>query len=562
MTIRHPLLATSVLTICSIGLVHCGSSTSNSSNGGPSKTSKPPPVQVTPSTDFTKPTVIPNRDSAVVSFGPVDTAKDYRMFAIKDGVTLSTDADGGEIVEGATIFCAGNEQHNLTKEESPKKPLRLIEVTGLTEPVEMVLEALDEPCPFPGLIGSMHQEINTEEGGIVPIYSEDEVRQKYGSLIYNGQGEGTSLAAQAPNNAPRVLAKTTVRLEPLGYGGEAPAKQFFEDWTDDADQPRWIEEPYAVTAHPHPGGSVTAYQNSRWNFLYVEGFFMWPGGAQGPRGTQTAFHIGGGRMRNNIADFDGNFASQLMIPKQTVAVSDTDYLHVTYEVDSNTTQRRYWWVGLCGADQAGQTLRPDGQLVGDIMLSPFFYLPDGHNPAMARWNCIQVFTLFGTEFLLPPDNTRPQSDLVVILNKANEDTSSVIQVGDFHRELDENGKAIDVMLDDRLFPAVRTRFDLYIRRNRLIVYAAGKQKACTDFPSTPLTMAEGALAYGGVLYHATADHYDLEAHKATAQYHYFSNIPWMDQRQWDNMGYDERVGPPSNFNEARCKAYKGMQPPL
>src|SRR5687768_6039804 len=55
-------------------------------------------------------TVVPNIDSAILRMMPVEGARDYRAYAMVDGVRVSVDGDGREQVDGATIYCAGQRQ--------------------------------------------------------------------------------------------------------------------------------------------------------------------------------------------------------------------------------------------------------------------------------------------------------------------------------------------------------------------------------------------------------------------------------------------------------------------
>ncbi len=64
-------------------------------------------------------------------------------------------------------------------------------------------------------------------------------------------------------------------------------------------------------------------------------------------------------------------------------------MHVTYEVPSFATSRRYWVVTLCGSSVPGQTLDSTGALKEQIVHSTFFYINTGLNPSTAGWNCLQ-----------------------------------------------------------------------------------------------------------------------------------------------------------------------------
>jgi len=43
-----------------------------------------------------------------------------------------------------------------------------------------------------------------------------------------------------------------------------------------------------------------------------------------------------------------------------------------------------------------------------------------------------------------------------------------------------------------------------------------------------------------------------------AAYHYRYNSPFMDQRNWDNVGFEENVAAPGDFNAATCFQHTSM----
>jgi len=211
----------------------------------------------------------------------------------------------------------------------------------------------------------------------------------------------------------------------------------------------------------------------------------------------------------------------------------------------------------------------DGTLLGDIIQTPFFYQPDGLNPTLSRWNCLQVFPRDGEPFGLEPSDRRTQSDIRVMVNLANEpERDNVVNVSpdqyglpsvspSWFRTQDAAGNLTGPILDDQLLIAPRARFDMYIRRDRVILYVNGDLRLCNDFPTVPLTLAEGALGFGQVLYHSTAERleFDFEFNDRRGQYYYRTNRPYLDVRTWDNLGYEEAVGAPASFNESVCYVY-------
>ena len=101
---------------------------------------------------------------------------------------------------------------------------------------------------------------------------------------------------------------------------------------------------------------------------------------------------------------------------------------------------------------------------------------------------------------------------------------------------------------------MRTRFDVWIKRDRVFMYVNGKQRLCNDVPQSALTMAEGALAFGQVLYHSAAERLEFsrDYNDRTGQRYYLENAPYVDERDWDNVGYEAQVGAPSDFDPAPC----------
>jgi hypothetical protein len=504
--------------------------------------------------------VVPNRDSAILALPGVDGVKDYRAFAIPAGVSVETKEEGGEGISGTTIYCAGYRQHNDAF-TGDRELLSEVEVAGLKGPTRLVVEALDRPCPFTGVRGKDHADLRlngtTTQEGLAPpvIYTEEEIEKSYGSVVENGHGGAEVLGTPAPPSTPRVLARTTVLVTPLGYG-TARVGSFFDDFASD-DQPAFVRD-LDDFARSQRG---KLFQNQRWSFF-----------SYGAENAQ--FFVDRGQLRTVVADWMQDiFASNFAMPRRPAALSDTDYLHVTFEVGSSGTARRYWWLFLCGAETLGETMDPETGLPrSNFIQTPFFYANDGRNLSVEGWNCLQVLPLDGAPFQMAPDGTRPETDLRVVVNKAGDlGRSSVRSVGPLQlnadwtsfagwlRQQDASGALVAPMLDDRLLQSQRTRFDLYVRRDRVILYADGAQRLCNDFPNVPLTMAEAAVGFGHVLYHSAAERHELAwtSNNRTGQRYYLENTPFIDARSWDNLGYSEHVVAPQGFREDLCYVHTG-----
>jgi hypothetical protein len=123
------------------------------------------------------------------------------------------------------------------------------------------------------------------------------------------------------------------------------------------------------------------------------------------------------------------------------------------------------------------------------------------------------------------------------------------------RTQDGQGKLTGPMLDDQHNVSPPTHLDLWIRRDRFVLYANGVQKLCSDFPSTPLSMAEGALNFGQVLYHSSAERTVIlqgQPWDRSGMRYVLTNEPYVDTRTWDNVGFDEHVQAPPGFDASSC----------
>lgn len=502
------------------------------------------------------PAVLRRTDAAIVIVPAVAGARDYRVFSIPKGVAVSTDAQGRETVRGTTMFCAGYRQFNSVAPAAPEL-LRRIEVAGLRGDTRLVVEAIDRACPFPGAHGASHVDIVADNVSIEPtargtfsIFTEAEIVARYGSMVVNGHARGPRLGAPAAPDAPKVLARTTIRVAP---STEPPLAGFVEDFAT-AEQPTFV-------------GKLDGFGRAQNRQLFETSRFTFT--THGAHTTQ--FMVDRGRLSVVLADWEQEVMSAAVAwPKRPVALSDTSYLRVTFRVASNATQHRYWWLVLCGAATKGATIDASGRLLGNIVQTPFFYDPDGLNPSVDGWNCLQVFPRDGWPFPLRPSGLPPQSDIRVMVNRAGvlgrggvvnvspPMYSATIGPPGWFRMRDAQGALVAPILDDHMLVAPTTRFDLYVRRDRVVLFVEGEPRLCNDFPTVPLTMAEGALGFGQVLLHSAAERlaFGSSYWNRTGQRYYLENTPFVDVRSWDDLGFAEGVPLPTDFDEGRCHVHR------
>ncbi len=571
---------------------------------------------------------LPGRDSALIYLPVVPGVQDYRVYALDPRVTVE-DVDGGTEVGGATLFCAGLRQHNLCDDSEaydfgpqfkvdhcdadgstsdvPKEVLRVVQLDGLTEASDIVVEAVDALCPFPGAEGVRHRDLTCwfdgaqtapaiVDGNAViwphcpqtfPIRTEAEIRAQYGSLIVNGHGPvpiapGTSPTASiglpAPARNPVVLGRAVVRLTPTGTATPPPGYAFWDDFDDDADQPRRVIDDGNGILVP-AGYAVAGPDLSQTSKVNIYNHSSDDSQAFVARGTLRSLFADGGQ------DIMG---SNLIVPRQAFAMppDDDGYLHVTFEVPTDATLRRYWVFVACGAETAGNTIgtgpgfAADGALATEsaMIFTPGFMDDNGAALSTAGWNCLQLVPRRGSYYPVEGGPyPRAETDLRVVINRAlpgydavdDLPTARPVHIPSpdladgnktWYRTWDADHQPNGVLLDDEMYIEQRTRLDVFFNRGRVVVYANGAQKLCNDFPDARLTMGDAAVGIGHVLYHSSAEKGDLNRTDwlATAQYQYRKNLPFIDQRGFDNFGVQPDAALPASFDARTC--YDGGAP--
>ncbi|MFO0596801.1 MAG: hypothetical protein U0228_15920 [Myxococcaceae bacterium] len=502
-------------------------------------------------------TFVANRDSVVLVMPAVTGARDYRVFRVPAGVQVSA-VGAGEQVNGTTIHCAGYRQHN-DKFSGTRELMRVVEVTDVQGPTTLVVEAIDTACPYPGAMAPVHQDIQVTIDEVPPvdriafsIFTPDEVRARFGSLVLNGHGPGPSLGVQGPTAPPKVLARTAVKVTPAAKTSPRTA-DFFDDFDGTSG---------AITSRGDaPGFDRTykvgrAFGNSKWDFFVYN-----------DHNDMAQLSEERGVLHITLPDWEQDvFATVVAVPRKPAPLSDTAYLHLTFEVASDATSRRYWWVGVCGAGAAGQTFDAQNHFLGHLVQTSFFYEPDGLNTSTDNWNCLQFFPRDGSPFELGPLNKRSESDIRVMVNTAGAPMrKSVVNLSpaqypdyaaapSWFMTQDAQGNELEGILDGNLNIAPRTRFDAWIKRDRMVLYVNGNQRLCNDFPNHALTMNEAAVTFGQVLYHTAAERLEFsrDYDDRTGQRYYLEVSPYVDERDWDNMGFESNVGAPSDFDPSVC----------
>ncbi|MBV9949763.1 MAG: hypothetical protein JOZ69_23175 [Myxococcales bacterium] len=533
--------------------------------------------------------VVPERDSVRVVLPAVSGAVDFRLFPIDSALGVTATSGGKEHIQASTVVCAGYRQRGIPTSTYELAPA--IEFPGVTQPTTFVLEAIDTTCPYTGPIGPSHGQINAQNPEIDPgnrgnydIYTESEVAAKYDAVILNGQGWNSShIGHPAPPVDPKVLARTTLVVTPQGYGAPPPTKTFFDDFSSEDPLTLYTTGADPLAWNSTQFGGVYVEYNSKWSFFGAGTSLTFDQGTS----FQPVFFE---KNRMHLLVSDGgqsNFTTFLSYPKKAAKMPDASssgYLHVTYEVNDPVTDRRYWWLNLCGPDSATAALMDANGLPLNVV-NPDSSLQNGgaRNFGSQGWNCLAVIprnaTVLNGCAPLGPDNTNPETDIGLFVFPSGQGSTSINisppQYGSetvlfdprWYRQMDGNGNLTGPMLDDQNYVAPTTKFDVYVRNNRVVLYVNGQQRLCNDFPSTPLTMKNAMVGFGQVLYHTADEHvnvgpngqYCAPVANTPSMRHVYYNEPYVDARDWDNVGFDEGVSLPGDmpaFDPTACYSAK------
>jgi hypothetical protein len=559
--------------------------------------------------------VLGRRDALIVYVPAIQGAADYRVRVAGGSVTYSDYRIRRP--ERQVWACAGFRQRAwLAKEDAQgvaqRELMQTIELPGLTQRDEYWVEvqALAEPCPFTGmpahtsaLIPMGQAVLQGLAGSTIPYVGFDDVIARYGGEILNGQWgsadffdpAGQRRGQARPPSAPQIIARSMIRVN-MPFADEATdapvidvgPNSIFDDFRTDGVATAFTRIP----TRSFSGSDAIEGPFNNWYF--------WGGSAQAPQGkTDTDPPLGvqvwqrHGRLNITMADwaqdvFAATHFASLKSGVQTL--DDTRYVHSFFRVNSDATGRRYWHWMMCGGAEAGVLIDPATNVPRiRHLLRPAFYDDGGINPTAPAFGealtpahqreCIQLLQLAASNPNLPqlPDGSNgpaPNQTLVAVVNPEGSERG-VINLTPAVFDRGYGTKAITWRLNaagqyagpvvepfDQVHPL--THFDVFVRRNRMVLFINGRQAACWDMSQRPLTMSVGQIVYGQVLYHTDAEVNEYYYPKRVptdlyrmpmGNFNLTLNTPAADHRAWDAVGHAEKLDIPAlfKFDAALCR---------
>jgi len=351
------------------------------------------------------------------------------------------------------------------------QPIWSLTWPGLTEKTTLVIEALDEGCPFPnGYVSAEHAD-TTPEAGDQPSITLDEARlPETGEVFINGQHD--------PGNRPRPTARAYVDAEPEAD----PEMDWFEGF--DVGGP-W--ENFDVETIPNWG--VFYRRNANWAIDF--------GGCTdnntvGPLLGQLVF--GGG---------DGGSSCNMSITPRNVSAEITagEYLHVRMATDLPSTMRRYPQILITTTpvvepgSQSDEFLVPVRNRLGPLPFEEDYVAGSGDHRTI-------IVQPFGTAPELQVEFCDLRGWGVSIqCPRAN---IYGYHAGDYSAEWDNPWYPVPVLAEtsghDR-----PVWFDVYASTERVYVFMDEKPAGCAVLPEGRMPAGPVTVVFGAVGYHLGID---------------------------------------------------------
>lgn len=360
-----------------------------------------------------------------------------------------------ELVAGQSRFDRALNQMN--------QPLWSLHWSGITETSVLVIEAMDDLCPWPGQLAPAAEDAFTGAVSYAAWVTPDQARSSTtGELFINGEGDGTN---------PKPIARSFVRVAPTTPSG----MDWFEGFT-----PNQSLAPVTDTACDATGGNSCWQQFHQvstdfdFDFMFTET-------------TRHSFAPVMGEFWAAFADVGADVGGKFrMMPKKQANMDANSFLYVNMETDSFTSDRRY----------------------------PQIVITD--QPAPIDWNfatgnSVVVETLNNNK----GTSSWPNVMSVQLCNKRDWDVNNQCPAyPDFHQILDPTtGTPVNLApnyeVGERTGIDRDTQWEVYASTKRLYFFLDGAPYGCVDFPDQGPPSGAVNVFFGNVLYHSGVDDMSL-----------------------------------------------------
>lgn len=344
-----------------------------------------------------------------------------------------------ELVAGVARFNKAYEQGS--------QPVAELHYSGITEEMTLVVEALDQKCPFQGPLAATSRPAHTESYGSQPIEypafltpEEHMAAWPTKELFVNGQGDGTK---------PKAISRACLKVKPA----EPPQHDFFYDGSPE----EWsagVETGYQTYELSSPTFDVqfASVETQSWSIGTLFGE-LWA------------------TYSDKAADTNGKLR---ITPKQRATLAADKFVHATMQVDTVSSQRRYPQLLVSNAEVPVQD---NLESAGTVIVQVFGGVTDP----------TEVQIQFCDHRTWDVNNQCPRYKLYVLKDANGEFLAPAPEINGFQGT-------------DRT-----VRFDVYVSTSRVYVYTNTQPYGCAELPAGKLEAGNATVTYADVLYHSGVD---------------------------------------------------------
>jgi hypothetical protein len=404
------------------------------------------------------------------------------------------------------VLAAGKARYERVLDQG-NQPLWSLHWPGLTEKTTLVIEALDQGCPFPN--GYIAAQAHAADDFNLPSITLDEARLDTTEVYINGQHE--------PENRPKAIARSFVDVEPK----PDPDMDWFEGFDVGG---TW--NPFQIDSG---NNGMFVYRNDEWSIDFS--------------GCSENLTIGPmlGQLALGFADY-GSSCNMSLIPRgvDTQIAADT-FMHVRMTTEVPSTGRRYPQIMITTTDELNPgDIQPLDSVPLHSRLGPFPFdmLPPGPERTIVvqpfmSYHELQVQFCEGRGWGV--SSQCPQANIYGH------------HAGNYEEEWEEPWLPVPVLGSIAGFDRP-VQFDVYASTKRVYVFIDDEPAGCAELPEGKMPEGDVNVAFRAVLYHSGIDE-SVTPDDSPHQYLKRYSLSHFD-RHMDDLGIDRAVDEPE-WDEAR-----------
>lgn len=397
-------------------------------------------------------------------------------------------------------LAAGDARFQKAYHQGPQ-PVAELHWSGITDGTTLVVEALDDLCPFQGALSPVSRPAGVADGVDYPAFKTlEEMRatSPSGEAFVSGQGD--------PSAQPHAIARACLKLPPSA----APKM----DWS------------YAGSSLDGEIGSIPGdpagitIDSADFDIeFHSQATDKWAIGSI--FGEIWALH----------ADWAADVGGKLRFTSKTTGTLAADtFLHATMEVDTISTSRRYPQILISDRPAPVQKTLDQGSTV--------------------------IVQTFGGE-------AGPTEVQIEFCDHRTWEVNDQCPGWDLYKLDDGNGgQFLSPRVEINGLQGIdRTvQFDVYVSTARVYVYTNGLPYGCVDLPEGRLPAGSATVTYGDALYHSGVDLGDGDgAYSSWYPFHH-EHMQVFTSRHYSNLGFSSHVPEPGwDANRIPCVPASKMQ---